>query len=361
MAQTALIERIYDAVLEADGWMSLVDDFMKAFHGSQAALLSQDNRSGVAQVCAHTVGVSQKALRDYETYYGPRSPLFHYFKSVPLCVPYTDTDYPDQEAYQRSEIYNDLYRPLDAEHLLGVDLIRRTGTSTYLIIRRGARKGHFSDAESRRFADLSRHLQRALRLSRLLEDASQTANALEGVLATQPAAILLTDTAGRIFFLNPRAEELLRGGDGLRLRMGRLQCGRPADTNALHDLIITASNGRDADRGSLLAVSRASSAEPLVVEVLPLPSGLCARRLVMLRVADPQARVPHAKGVAVRFGLTPAEAAVTVALCRGASVADYAVETGISLHTARTLLRSAMAKTDTHRQAELVSRVLTAS
>ena len=60
------------------------------------------------------------------------------------------------------------------------------------------------------------------------------------------------------------------------------------------------------------------------------------------------------------FGLTPAEAAVAAALCAGRSVAHHARQCGISVHTSRTLLRNAMAKTDTHQQSELVSLILSA-
>jgi DNA-binding CsgD family transcriptional regulator len=360
-ALTALIERVYDAVLEDDGWTGLVGELVKAFHGTQAALLSQDDRSGMARVQAHTVAVPEKTLRDYETYYAPRSPLFHYFKSVPLGRPYTDADYPDQALYRRSEIYNDLYRPLNAEHLLGVDLERRTGLSTYLIIRRGGDAGFFSAAETRRLAGLNRHLARALRLGRLVEGAGRTAGALEGLLAAQPAAVLLTDAVGRVAYLNPRAERLIRRGDGLRLTQGRLRCERPADGDALDHLIAAASGAPPADHSGVLPVHRRSCAEPLMVEVLALPAGLGATagpRLAMLRIADREARAPRPETIAAMFGLTPAEAAVTAALCRGESLAGHAARSGTSLHTVRTLLRNAMAKTDTHRQAELVSRVL---
>ncbi len=362
-ASGALIERIYDAILEEDGWPSLVSGLVTAFHGSQAALLSQDDRSGVAQVRAHQVGVTEQTVRDYETYYAPRSPLFHYFKSMPLGVPYTDADYPDQALYRNSEIYNDLYRPLEAEHLLGIDLEHRTGLSTYFIIRRGEDAGFFSAAEIRRFATLGRHLTRALRLSRLVEDAGAAARTLDGVLARLPAAVMLSDADGRITYLNALAEHSAENRDGLWLRHGRVCCERPDDTTALHHLIAkacgtTTPSGTD-DSGGVIPVRRRSTAVPLMVEVLPLPAGLGgASRQAMLRIVDRQATAPAADSIAALLGLTPAEAAVTAALCNGESLNDYAARRGLSRHTVRTLLRNAMSKTDTHRQAELVSLVL---
>lgn len=360
-SSTALIERVYDAVLADDGWATLMCELVDAFDSTQAALLSQDNRSGVAQVRAHIAGVSDKALRDYETYYGPRSPLFHHFKLVPLGVPYTDADYPDQAVYRNSEIYNDFYRPLDAEHLLGVDLKRSAGLSTYLIVRRSDAAGFFTTEHSSRFAQLGRHLSRALRFNQLMEDASAASSALEAVLTHLPGAVLVTDAAGRVAYLNPRAERLATSGDGFRIRQGHLHCLHPADRNALDRLINRAGNGHPMDEGGTVTLRRRSSALPLMVEVIPLPASCdspSARPLVMVRMVEHKRRAPAAQTIACVLDLTPAEAGVVAALCGGESVAEHATRSGISLHTARTLLRNAMAKTETHRQAELVSLVL---
>jgi len=61
--------------------------------------------------------------------------------------------------------------------------------------------------------------------------------------------------------------------------------------------------------------------------------------------------------IAELFELTHAEARLTIALCQGASVAEYACGRGISLGTARVQLKNALTKTQTHRQAELVRQV----
>ena len=58
------------------------------------------------------------------------------------------------------------------------------------------------------------------------------------------------------------------------------------------------------------------------------------------------------------FGLTPAEAALAAAMGRGVALADYAGNAGITTGTARKLLKQLFAKTDTHRQGELVSLLL---
>ena len=55
--------------------------------------------------------------------------------------------------------------------------------------------------------------------------------------------------------------------------------------------------------------------------------------------------------------ITPAEARLATEIARGLSVNEYCAQHGISANTARTHLRRALSKTDTHRQAQLVSLV----
>ena len=65
-------------------------------------------------------------------------------------------------------------------------------------------------------------------------------------------------------------------------------------------------------------------------------------------------------GVLTRlYGLTPAEARLAAALVAGQSLVDFATEAEITANTARWTLKQVFAKTDTHRQAELVRRLLT--
>ena len=58
------------------------------------------------------------------------------------------------------------------------------------------------------------------------------------------------------------------------------------------------------------------------------------------------------------FGLTRAEMAFARLLITGKSVAECASEMGVSIHTARSHLKRAMAKTGTNRQGALIGLLL---
>lgn len=84
-----------------------------------------------------------------------------------------------------------------------------------------------------------------------------------------------------------------------------------------------------------------------------------ARELFRGQEPAPSTRsMPSSQSLQSRFGLTRAEARVVRRLAEGHSIKRIAEEFGVSVETARTHAKRAMQKTDTHRQAELVSLVL---
>ena len=71
--------------------------------------------------------------------------------------------------------------------------------------------------------------------------------------------------------------------------------------------------------------------------------------------------MPSVATLEARYGLTRAEGRVVRRLGAGSSITEIARELGVGTETVRTHTKRAMHKTDTHRQAELVSLVLRAS
>ena len=69
-------------------------------------------------------------------------------------------------------------------------------------------------------------------------------------------------------------------------------------------------------------------------------------------------RQPQADCLEDRFHLTHSEARLVLHLIEGASLKSSAKTLGVTYETVRSYLKSAFLKTGTHRQAELVLRVL---
>src|SRR5262249_58164983 len=83
------------------------------------------------------------------------------------------------------------------------------------------------------------------------------------------------------------------------------------------------------------------------------------RRMAALPAADPgAAAAPPVEALCALYGLTAAEARLAAALAAGQSLQDYATASGIARCTARWQLQQVLAKTDTHRQSDLVRLIL---
>src|SRR5271166_2989280 len=98
---------------------------------------------------------------------------------------------------------------------------------------------------------------------------------------------------------------------------------------------------------------------PVVVRIWPFegPPGQEVRALLTLNALGPR-QGPSAAILAKTFRLTPSEAKVACIIARGAPPDIAARELKISRETARNQLKAVFAKTDTHRQSELVALLL---
>lgn len=100
---------------------------------------------------------------------------------------------------------------------------------------------------------------------------------------------------------------------------------------------------------------------PLALRVLPLADGSDRFRgaRAMVLVFDPD-DTPRPDEALVReiFGLTPAEWRIAERLIGGDSLADIAAALDVTVSTVRTQLKSIFAKTQSHRQTELVASLI---
>lgn len=171
--------------------------------------------------------------------------------------------------------------------------------------------------------------------------------------------VLGLDGTGRVCALGPGAESLL--GEALRVRCGHLAAADPLMQPRIAELV-RAAIGYDCSAPEPMpppVVLPLGPERSLHVDALPLPptergpaSALVA--LVLLREAADGAGA-LAGTLKARFGLTPAEQRLAVALADGTGLREAAGHLGICLSTARAQLKAIFAKTGTHRQAELVA------
>ena len=103
--------------------------------------------------------------------------------------------------------------------------------------------------------------------------------------------------------------------------------------------------------------------KPCSVLITTLDRGQPVRGLqpaCLLYITDPEMlAAPSPQEVGEALGLTAAEARVVSALTVGVALPEAAVQLGVSINTARTLLARALTKTGTNSQIALVRMALT--
>ena len=176
---------------------------------------------------------------------------------------------------------------------------------------------------------------------------------------------LLATEEGNVPLANRTARAILQKKDGIALFDSGLVAERPSDTRILRSALQSAV--RNPERGeaeqSPFPLQRRFSANALIVRVMPGPGLDCCewngQRTALLKLYDhdPDLAMDE-KGLVAIYGLTRGEASLAVKLVQGKSIEAAADELCISPHTARTHLKRIFMKTDTHRQPELVLRIL---
>jgi DNA-binding CsgD family transcriptional regulator len=185
-----------------------------------------------------------------------------------------------------------------------------------------------------------------------------------GLEMVRCGALLVTEK-GTVQLANRAAVTLLQKKDGIELFRSSVVAHRPSDTRLLRSALQSAiryPNRGEAEQ-SPLTVGRRMSASSLIVRVMPGPDLDCwestGQRTALLKIydRDPDLAVDEKALVSV-YGLTRGEAALAAKVVQGKSIDAASEELCISPHTARTHLKRIFMKTDTHRQPELVVRML---
>jgi len=185
-----------------------------------------------------------------------------------------------------------------------------------------------------------------------------------GLELAQHGAMLVA-SEGQPRAANQKALAILEKKDGIGLAKTGLVTDMASDTRLLHKLLQDAIAFPESGepKESPFALQRRTARTSLIVRVVPGPGLGCWRdrnsRTALLKLYDRDLGVivdEHA--LSSLYGLTRGEAGLAARLVQGKSLEEASAELFISTHTARTHLKRIFMKTDTHRQTELVVRMM---
>jgi DNA-binding CsgD family transcriptional regulator len=259
---------------------------------------------------------------------------------------------------QADLFWNDFYRPSGFIETLGAALFADKTRFALLGLHRAAARPPFSHED---IADLERllpHMERVLQLRRRFAAMNARADGLEGLVDQLDAGVVTLDPAGGVIFTNRAARDVFARRDGIGLdRAGRLVADRPETRVRLSALLASVVKGGS---GGMMAVPRVNGSYALLVA--PAPGGVgdwfaapygSGRAVVLIH--DPDRRPRDAEEVLqAALGLTPGAARLVAALAADQDLKSFSEATGVTIHTARFHLRTALARTQTRTQSELV-------
>jgi len=227
-------------------------------------------------------------------------------------------------------------------------------------LQRGPDRPPFEDHELVQVERLMPHVARALQLRQAFLQIETKMAGLQAAVERLPAGVVLLDPAGAALFVNSAMRAIARRADGLSLdRAGRPMPASLDVRSRLDALLGAVARG---GAGGTLAVPRSGGLRPYAVLVAPAPTSLVQRPwgpqgscCALVLVHDPASR-PRVDADILQEGLalTKGAARLVAALAAEDDLKSFAEREGVTIHTARFHLRTALARTGARSQAELV-------
>ena len=210
---------------------------------------------------------------------------------------------------------------------------------------------------------LLNHFTRAIKIAKRLIDVEEQNEVVLNLLNHLPIALFVIDKNMQILETNNQADQIISDNKYLRSINGQIHTTVKNNSEKLHKSINKAiGHSPTGSYGHAISIEDYSEeGNDLMLFITPIS---CDEILEIPRVAlfvsqrktQPVVLPPQ---IASLYGLTGKEIEITAFLVQGFSIKEIATSTDVTVHTVRSQVKSIFSKTNTSRQAELVSLVLT--
>lgn len=220
--------------------------------------------------------------------------------------------------------------------------------ATVFTLHRERSKPPFAQVDRDEMAVTCRHLSRAALIWFRMKVALHGAQIMASALS---AAAVMVDSSSRVLWMNKTADDWSKHGH-LVVHEHRLvqAAGFVADLAQVARRAVSGMSHVE------LAMGHGASLEVVPV-ALPQPIGATGPRATGALLLFRTHAIHSPSTLTVRFGLTPSESELALALWNGMQPADFAARRGVEITTVRTQLKSLLAKTGCRRQSEVVALV----
>lgn len=202
------------------------------------------------------------------------------------------------------------------------------------------------------------HFSRAIKIAKQLVDREEQHEVVLSLLDRLPIALVLVDERATVIESNALADEILGSGSGLFVLSGKLNAGNENNARLLELIRNMSRHDPVTTRGKTLTLVSESEKNNLMLFLAPHKHYEKQHSSVAVFIAQRKSQ-PIALPVEMKelYGLTEKELHVTGQLIRGFSIKEISEQSGVTQNTVRSQVKSIFKKTQTSRQAELVSLV----
>ena len=254
----------------------------------------------------------------------------------------------------RFAAYREYLAQTGGEQVLGVDLRFAGQFEARFRATRSEDMPEFNADDRARFQNLVPHLRIAVSLFEKQQFAGAEHSLLRSASDGLGLALLVLDRQCRLLSSNALADRILNEGEGLRRAGAEVRFESLPLRRKIAALLQSGSADGGVsrfrvprpDHGDLVATARA-------IDLPAIHSGTGALALFLARPGNDLTLEPDT--IRDLLGVTPAEARLCSVLAQGHSLVQAARQLGVAHNTAKAQLRSIFAKTQVHRQAQLVN------
>jgi DNA-binding CsgD family transcriptional regulator len=366
-----LLEALYDTVDCPESWQEFLEQLVHSTSGRSARLLFLNGHANQVRA-SHKVNIDDDAHQAYVSHYVNLCPWRpELAQKIPGRLYSTYNDFScRQPEYYKTEFFNDWALELDIHHGVCGTVYRQKQSTVQLLIQRTRQQGPFTASETQAINRLIPHIQRSLHLSDHFQAMKLEIQGLRAISDSHGLAFLLIGETSEVIFVSSSAQNIIEQTAQLSLRGNRLHINGQSVGFLLNQRMSrkdASANDRER-RLRLLSAMRLKREHlpPLRILACPLHSEKPSLQLAGERsnwavfIQDPL-RATYLDQDLLRdvYGLTGAEARVAAMVAQGQDVAEIATKTGLSVNTIRTQLKQCFRKTETKRQSELTSTLLT--
>lgn len=362
-----IIDATYRAVLEPAAWTDVMTLMSRRFPSSAQTFYLLHRQPKRLQPVA-LMGIDSQWLPSFDRFYfAPDNPWIRLTErlhrpGVIRTNERLDRFLREDGALYRSSYYNEWMRPQGFKYTIGNTLLSESDVVANITLMRPPDMETFDTSEVRDFADLSKHLTRALQMAIKFERPEGCPTTLSAIDAMSQAVALI-DTRCRVLYANTAMESLLRRNHGLSIRMGKISATHTSARARFEACVANAVICNEGTHTGEPHVLPCSAHRHLCVRIAPMLSRaglalLCRPTILLMATEHGGQRAPSIAALRALYGCTKSEARLTQLVIAGSGLRRTAETLGITYGTARVYLKIVFDRVGVHTQAQLVARVL---